>query len=461
MQDKLLNYVVSDADMSATIRKCVDKDMPIAVLRELCHKEVRMGLAAELVDGTYQYDTPHTAYIPKDEIDPVTKKRKMRRVIVHDTITRWLASRTNDGLFKFCADMVHPACTSYQKGMGTGKVVRRVVRAMRRMRMKNPHRIGFKADLSKYFDSVPREVIMQYLDKIDERLGVSVLTTWLRQVYNDDRLRDYREDENGKRIEFETMEYQSLKQGFAVASFLADAVLYHMDERLSALRGVYVRYSDDVMFIGEDAELAMLMMNEELRSVGLTVNEKKVEWISEDTAVKFLGFSIHGEVISLSKGRLDKFVKEVRRRTLDRVRKMQIKRKKHGKPKPTAKEYVNLSRHCVASVNNWLYRGMGGHSWASGCLGVITSEHDVHVMDEFVKDCIRAVAAGVWQHCGVGGIGYVPGRKDGVMERGTGIHMNKARKAMPDMIEGYKSMWALKRAIGDKPQYEYLISQSA
>ena len=49
----------------------------------------------------------------------------------------------------FKADWIHPQCKSYQKGIGCGKVVQELSHHIAK------YDKGFKADLSKYFDSVP------------------------------------------------------------------------------------------------------------------------------------------------------------------------------------------------------------------------------------------------------------------------------------------------------------------
>ena len=42
-----------------------------------------------------------------------------------------------------------------------------------------------------------------------------------------------------------------------MASWLADVLLYDLDRELSQMNGYYVRYSDDMLFIGKDYEKAM------------------------------------------------------------------------------------------------------------------------------------------------------------------------------------------------------------
>lgn len=452
--DKLLAAVFSDEGQRETIDRCVDKGMPIAVLRGLCSKDVRMGIAAELADGTYESEVPHTAQIPKDEIDPETGKMKFRTVIIHDCVTRWLATRVNDSLFKLCSDMVHPACMSYQKGIGCGKVVQQVASLIRRHAKADDNSIiGWKADLSKYFDSVPRDVIMLELDAVETRLGKSCVVDWLRRVYNDDRLYD-------SELKMQVVKFQSLKQGFAPASFFADSTLRYVDDRLSQLNGIYYRYSDDTLFIGEDWKQAMEVMSQMLADLGLTLNPKKVQYITAETPFTFLGFSIRGEQISLSPKRLQTFVKEVRKRTIKRAKAARIKARHEHKPL-TDKNYQNMAQQAVRSINAWMLRGNGRFSWATSCLPIINNEHDIHILDEFVKDNIRAIIGRGDMPVHVGGIGYVTNNPEGMLVRGTGTHMILAKALSPTMIDGYKSLWALKKTMGDMPQFWTLVRQTA
>lgn len=115
---------------------------------------------------------------------------------------------------------------------------------------------GWKSDLSKYFDSVPVQYIDKAFDKVEAQHGHSALIDVLRKYYHSDL---YFDEDNNLRCQ-----YQSLKQGCAVASWLADVLLYDLDEELSRMDGFYTRYSDDMLFVGKEYGKAMGVLQSRL-----------------------------------------------------------------------------------------------------------------------------------------------------------------------------------------------------
>jgi hypothetical protein len=97
-------------------------------------------------------------------------------------------------------------------------------------------------------------------------------------------------------------------------------VLYQLDKRLTDLGDSYVRYSDDTLYVGPRYEEAMQIMIDELAQKRMKLNPKKVEYLTNDRWFKFLGFSIRGAEISLSKNRIKTFVNEVTARTIKKIR---------------------------------------------------------------------------------------------------------------------------------------------
>lgn len=77
-----------------------------------------------------------------------------------------------------------------------------------------------------------------------------------------------------------------------MASWLADVIIKHIDDKLSSLNGYYVRYSDDMIFVGPDYKEAMETLSSELQKMQMKLNPKKVEYLTHDKWFKFLGFSI-------------------------------------------------------------------------------------------------------------------------------------------------------------------------
>lgn len=389
------------------ISKGVVKDIRRDQLYQLTKPEVRASIYQAIRDGEYRISPPHTAQIPKDT------PGEFRTVYVNEPVDRIVLSIANDILFELCPEMIHPRCKSYQKGIGCGKVVKEISAKICETEGEIK---GWKADFSKYFDSVPLRFIDGVFDEVEAKHGKSRLIDVLREYYHCDLFFD---DNNKLQSKF-----QSLKQGCAVAAFLADTVLYQLDDNLSRFNGYYTRYSDDTLFVGEDYRLAMSAMEDILATMDMKLNPKKVEYLSKDRWFKFLGFSIKGESISLSSTRIKTFQKEVERRTV----------KKRG---------ISV-RNAVNSVNNYLYKGNGEFSWATQILPVCNVRKDIDTLNEFVMDCIRAVETGKRK---IGGLGYVATQKDGCIARGTGRNVKTNREKTDKMIDGYLTIGCMQNAI--------------
>ena len=413
------------------IAKGVGKDVPKNVLYQLCKPEVRLKMYEAIRDGKYEIAPPHTALIPKDT------PGEYRTVYVNEPVDRIKLSIDNDLLFELMPDMIHPRCKSYLRGVGCGRVVQEVSAAIaqsEKWKVKG-EKLGWKSDLSKYFDSVPIRFIDAAFDRVEERHGRSAIIDVLRKYYHSDLYFT-----PGGEL---AHKYQSLKQGCSVASWLADVLLYHIDERLTKLNGYYVRYSDDMLFIGPDAELAMQVLTEELARMEMRLNPKKVEWLDEKHWFKFLGFSIRGKDISLSSTRIKTFQKEIENRTIKSPRfKVQCSRFK--------------VETALNSINRYLYRGDGqGHSWATQVLPIVNVRQDIDTLNLFVMDCLRAVYTGKTK---LGGLGYDKQGKDGCIVRGRGRNVSANRCKTGDDIGGYLSLGCMQNAMRtSKAAYESLV----
>ena len=405
-EDKILSMFFETERWQYAINKGFDKDINKATLHQLTTPEARLAMYQRIKDGKYKIMPPHTAKIPKDNGD-------FRTVYVNEPCDRVLLSIANDLLFELMPEMVHPRCKSYQKGIGCGRVVQEV---SRKICSANGNVIGWKSDLSKYFDSVPIEFIDLAFDKVEEKHGKSALIDVIRDYYHTDLYFDT--DGNLSNS------YQSLKQGCSVAAWLADVVLYHIDEQLSALDGYYIRYSDDTLFIGKDYEKAMTIMQDELMKMQMKLNPKKVEYLDENHWFKFLGYSIKGHNISLSSTRIKTFQKEIEKRTI--------------------KRRDNTMTKAINAVNRYLYKGFGDFSWATQVLPVINVKEDIDKLNAFVMDCIRAVKTGKRK---VGGLGYVKTQAVGCIDRGRGRNVKANRAKTESEIKGYLSIGCAQNAM--------------
>ena len=425
MKDILLEKVFEAERWEAAINKGFFKGIDKGELRQLCGPETRIRLAMAILEDNYEIAPPHQALIPKDN-------GEFRTVYVNENIDRIFLSIVNDLLFELCSDMIHPACKSYQKGIGCGKIVQEITKNIKWQKEYEDlesKTFGIKADLSKYFDSVPIEFIDNVFDQLVHKFGDSKIIAILRKYYHTDLCFD----PDGNLIKH----YQSLKQGCAVASWLADVMLYEIDDHLSELKGMYVRYSDDILYIGRFYDYAMKVLEKNLEIMSMKLNPKKVEYLSYDRWFKFLGFMIKEDQITLSPGRVKTFQKEIEKRSV---------KNRHVSGKAA-----------IISINRYLYKGDGTYSWATQVLPIINVEKDIDTLNEFVMDCIRACQTGKRN---IGGLGTVTNRKDCTILRGTGKNVSANRKNTEKEIEGYYSIRCMQKALNIcRPVYDTIVRE--
>lgn len=395
----------------------VDKHIDKGELRKLASPEVRLALYDAIVGDNYEIAPPHQVQIPKDNGD-------VRIVYVNENVDRIFLSIVNNLFFEMFPEFVHKSCKSYQSGIGCGKIVQEVSREMVKAIWSQ---IGFKADLTKYFDTVPIRYVDAILDKMEAKVGKSKIIDVVRKYYHTDLCFDV----NGDLIEH----YQSLKQGCAVASFFADAVLYDVDKAMSFVPGYYVRYSDDLLYVGNDWPTAFQTLKSRLSDMELTLNPKKVEDIYKDKWVKFLGFNIKGDMITLSKSRVKSFQKEIENRTIKQLK-------------------ISTER-AINQVNSYLYKGDGTYSWATSVLPIINVQKDIDSLNEFVMDAIRACATGKNK---IGGLGSVNDKADHTILRGVGKNVTANRNKTEKEIDGYLSLRCMQNALlTRRAVYETLV----
>lgn len=399
---------ISDAEQKGIHKNCLIK---------LCDPHIRIALLRRIIADEYEIAPPHQQKIPKDNGD-------FRIVYINEDIDRVFLNIANNLLFEEFHDMIHPACKSYQTGIGCGKVVKEVSKQVSHA---GGDVIGWKSDFSKYFDSVSIDLIDQVFDNIEKKVGKSKIIHVLRRYYHSGLCFDI----EGNLVE----KYQSLKQGCPVAAFLADVLLYEMDQYLSSMNGFYVRYSDDCLYIGSDYQKAMDDMQLILTGYGLTLNPKKVEYLSPDKWFKFLGFNVRGESITLGKKRVKTFQKEIEERTI--------------------KSKYKQMASAVSAVQRYLYKGDGCYSWATSVLPVINVQTDIDTLNLFVMDCIRAVAT---QKKKIGGLGSVSNESHKTILRGTGRNVTANRAKTSKNIDGYYSLRCMQNALlTNRALYDTLI----
>lgn len=383
------------------------KNLNIKLIKELTGFDSRAKLFNLIKKDEYNIFPPRIGRIPKDT------PGEFREVYINTDIDRIVLTLINMCLCELFSDMIHPKCKSYQKGVGTQKVVKLIATEIEPYSSMQKH-IGYKSDFSKYFDTVKIEAIDNVFDIIEKRLGFDKGTepvmNLLRRYYHQDVYFDINGNVQSK--------YQSLKQGCAVASFLANVILYELDDYMSNKYKIYYRYSDDLVVIDDDTSEAVEDINKICSKYGVKLNPKKVAPLYSNKWFKFLGFNIKGGLITLSASRIKKFQKEIEART--------IKKKKCS------------SKQARRNVNKFLYEGK--YSWAESCLVAMNVKHDIDELNSFIMDCIRACETGKKR---IGGLGCCFDRGDYVIVRGKGRNVKSNKSKTDKHIEQYLSIGCL------------------
>ena len=417
MTDILLQKFFEMPRWEQALETGVDKHIDKGELRKLTSPEVRLAMYNAIVTDNYEIAPPHQAQIPKDN-------GEMRVVYVNENVDRIFLSIANNLFFEMFPEFVHKSCKSYQSGIGCGKVVQEVSRQVLNTKTLE---VGIKADLTKYFDRVPIRYIDGIFDRMEAKVGKSKIIDVVRKYYHADLCFDI----NGELIEH----YQSLKQGCAVASFLADAVLCHIDKAVSELNVYYVRYSDDLLALGNDWRVAYDLIKEMLGEMELDLNPKKVEILAKNRWFKFLGFNIKGNQITLSKSRVKSFQKEIEARTI--------------------KQRNVSAKRALNQVQSYLYKGDGTYSWATSVLPIINVQKDIDTLNEFVMDALRACVTNKKK---IGGLGSVNDKEDCTIMRGVGKNVTANRNKTAKEIEGYLSIRCMQNALlTRRAVYETLV----
>ena len=396
-QSKLLEMVFEYNRWVDLLEHAEEKGINKTILRKMASPQIRLQLYNAIKTNRYEIAPPRILLIPKDD-------GTMRKVYANEDEDRIICTLVNDCMMEIFKEYIHPACVSYQKGIGCQEIVQKVSNEVVKLSKNKPEHIGYVSDFSKYFDNVSIEAIDECFDKMEMKLGFDVETepviTMMRKYYHNELYFD----ENGEL----QRKFQSLKQGCAVAAMLSCMVLYELDDYMSKTSTIYYRYSDDCLTIRKDTSEIVNDINRITIKYGICLNDKKVKPVYSDQFFKFLGFKIRGNQITLSKNRVKKLQKEIVSRTLN---------------KPNITE-----RQAKQNILKYLYGNGDGFSWATACLGCVNIEQDLIEIDNFIKDCLRACKLRETQKrkskisiADIGGLGSVDNLPDRTILRGKCI----------------------------------------
>lgn len=347
-----------------------DKGINQTILRKMCQPLVRGDLCKLMLTDKYSVAPPHIALIPKDD-------GSMRKVFANEDEDRIILSIINDVYYELYKDKIHPNCVSYQKGMSVQTVIKNITEKLQQNKQQGG-KIGYKVDLSKYFDSVNKETLFKALKEMDTG---SIIDSIVQQYYSTDLVFD----EDGNLMEH----YKSLAQGCALGAFLANYVLRDVDMILSSLDIIYYRYSDDIVLIGEEADIALGLLHSLLEEKGLSLNPKKVQSLITGEKFVFLGYELttDGQHIDLSPNKIKKYKHEIKLLTKSR--------------KGMKTQHAPTMRQVTHSVLHKTYAGVElkgkMFGWMDRC-SIVTELPTIQMLDNYVKDSLKQTWTGKYNH---------------------------------------------------------------
>lgn len=411
------------------LENAVEKGINKELLKQMSNPEKRVELYWQIKLGQYKIEPPQECLIPKPD------SNEMRKVYANTPKDRIVCTLINDtmmDIYKHC--FIHPSCVSYQKGIGSQDVVKKVASAVTTLGNGSGKVVGYVSDFSKFFDNVSIEAIDGCFDKMEKYLGFEIGTEPVIEMIREYYHTNFYYDVNGDLCE----KYQSLKQGCAIAAMLSCMVLYELDEYMSKTSNVYYRYSDDCLTLREDPSTIVDDINKITSKYGVVLNEKKVKPVKDDEFFKFLGVNIKGENITLSKRRIKELQKNIMKATL-------------------SKKYIS-SKEAIRNVYRILYGTGDSFSWATSCLGTINIEEDLIEIDNFIKDSIRACMIreklpykkrkkiAVKE---IGGLSSNISLDNKTVERAKGTSVKRWKNNTPETIEGYISLNCMSKLYND------------
>lgn len=319
----------------------VEKYLNLGMLTQMGTAEGKINLMSDMLQDKIIADIPEVKYIPKDD-------GNMRRVLVsgdRDRIMFYIANLVYCDKYK---EELSSKCYSYTRGVSSYVAVKNIQREMRKFE-------GIKLDVHKFFDSVPIDVINRVFDREEP----NPLNTYLRKFYNTNLVR-----ENG----VEKEEYKSLCQGCAFSSFLSRWVLAKMDKGMSKFDVEYARYSDDLIIVGKEWKEAYQFVIKCFDELGLKINDKKTEYISETGYVDFLGYRIWKDKIGMSDKHINSFKAMIKKLT---------------KPK---------QKNALKKIYKYLYGGE--YPWAEKHFKAITDAEEFRKLDAYIIERVQYSLSG-------------------------------------------------------------------
>lgn len=362
-------------DVLNRVRRKKGRRIDMESFGAVCDTTGRARLVQAIADGEFTLSPPKTLYVDKVTGLYLSYKEARNREF-EGVRTLYAPSQPIDGIVlgvasaiynRLYGDMIHPACRSYRRGVG----VRSIIHGDLIPRLRRNER-GYKLDLSKYFDSVNRETLDATLAAISSGSPLDALV-W--KHFHDDRV--YVNGELEPR-------YMAIRQGNALGTLLANLALRDVDGELSAMDVLYIRYADDMLLLGKDADRALARLREMLAPKGLKLNDRKTTPIDANRPFTFLGCEIADGRVDMSQESYDRVKRKIRL----------ICRPHKYIPKESREEQMKAIRKINWLLRDGHYADQRNFGWERYFFSVIDNPVRLRTLDQYIREHVKGVYVG-------------------------------------------------------------------
>jgi group II intron reverse transcriptase/maturase len=227
-------------------------------------------LQEELHSQAYEPEAVLRHWIPKPGS---TDKRPLGIPIVKDRIAQAAAKLVLEPIFE-------TNFLSFSYGFRIGRSAHDAIDKIRRAITFERQYIVIDADITRYFDSIRKQLLMELVERrVNDPRVIRLLWKWLDAGVMEDG-RYFKADEYGT------------PQGSVISPLLANIYLHAFDKmfQLSGIPGTLVRYADDfVILLRGNGKAVLDWVRRKLKHLGLTLHPDKTRIVHAKEGFDFLG----------------------------------------------------------------------------------------------------------------------------------------------------------------------------
>ena len=264
-------------------------------------------------------------------------------------------------------------CYAFRRGKRASDAVFRLKREIGGKRM-----WAYKVDIHNYFNSIPIPDLLPILCRILE--DDHELYSFFENLLSDDRAL------SGDDM---VREERGVMAGTPTAPFLANVYLMEVDHHFAKEGVIYARYSDDIIILAED-EVELSRRRDELlgffKEYHLEVNPSKEHVYAPGEPIEFLGFSVDGDSIDVSRVTRQKMKGKIRRKA----------HSLHRWVSKTGKNPILAMKALVNCFNKKFFEegDPDSLSWSRWFFPVINKSEGLAEIDHYLQDNLRYLSTG-------------------------------------------------------------------